>query len=70
MSFEREIAALDSLIAEATELRRASYPDEITDDQGRVWTWLKGDLYTTPMPHLGEGYRAAWPVHFIPRGES
>lgn len=58
-------AEMDDLIAEATELRRKVCPDEITDTEGRVWTWWKGDLYRCPMPHLGPDYTAAWPKSFI-----
>lgn len=55
----------ERLIAEATELRRKSFPDEITDDQDRVWTWWKGNIYRCPMPHLGPEYVAALPKSLI-----
>lgn len=33
-------------------------PPDITDNEGRVWAWWKGDLYR----HEGK----AWPKAFIP----
>lgn len=45
------IAEWQRLRAEIRALEKAEHPD-ITDVDGRVWTWWKGDLYTTPRPDL------------------
>jgi hypothetical protein len=37
------LAELDALNAEVEAT--LTPPADITDDQGRVWTWWKGDLY-------------------------
>jgi hypothetical protein len=42
------------------ELEAAEHPD-VTDVQGRVWTWWKGDLFR----HEGK----AWPRDFIQEAE-
>lgn len=61
---------------EIAELEAAEHPN-ITDKQGRIWTWWKHDLYRTPRPdlypvdeHRAEVGQAAWPLSFIDVAEA